>query len=69
MPFADGISLFSVAYDISTSASDTNNDLTLISNWAFLWKMSFNLDPCKQAQEIIFSRKKNKVIPPNCVLQ
>ena len=69
VPFADGISLFSVAYDISTSASDTNNDLTLISNWAFLWKMSFNLDPCKQAQEIIFSRKKNKVIPPNCVLQ
>ena len=56
--FADDTSLFSVVHDISTSASDINNDLTLISNWAFQWKMSFNPDPSKQAQEIIFSRKK-----------
>ena len=67
--FADDTSLFSVVHDISTSASDINNDLTLISNWAFQWKMSFNPDPSKQAQEIIFSRKKNEVIPPKCVLQ
>ena len=58
--FADDTSLFSVVHDISTSASDINNDLTLISNWAFQWKMSFNPDPSKQAQEIIFSRKKMK---------
>ena len=45
--FADDTSLFSVVHDISTSASDINNDLTLISNWAFQWKMSFNQDPCK----------------------
>ena len=32
--FADDTSLFSVVHDIGTSASDTNNDLTLISNWA-----------------------------------
>ena len=56
--FADDTSLFSVVHDISTSASDINNDLTLISNWAFQWKMSFNPDPSKQAQEIIFSKKK-----------
>ena len=31
---ADDTSLFSVVHDIGTSASDTNNDLTLISNWA-----------------------------------
>ena len=67
--FADDTSLFSVVHDISTSASDINNDLTLISNWAFQWKMSFNPDPSKQAQEIIFSRKKNEVIPPKCVFQ
>ena len=60
--FADDTSLFSVVHDISTSASDINNDLTLISNWAFQWKMSFNPDPSKQAQEMI-------VIPPKCVLQ
>ena len=57
--FADDTSLFSVAHDLNTSASDINNDfLKLISDWAFQWKMSFNPDPSKQAQEIIFSRKK-----------
>ena len=57
--FADNTSLFSIIHDISTSARDTNNDLlTLISNWAFQWKTSFNPDPSKQAQEIIFSTKK-----------
>ena len=63
--FADDTSLFSVVHDISTSASDINNDLTLISNWAFQWKMSFNPDPSKQAQEIIFSRKKMKSSHPS----
>ena len=33
--FADDTSLFSVVHDISTSANDINNDLTLISNWLF----------------------------------
>ena len=42
-----------------------NNDLKKISDWAFQWKMSFNPDPCKQAQEVIFSRKlKNVSHPP-----
>ena len=63
--FADDTSLFSVVHDISTSASNINNDLTLISNWAFQWKMSFNPDPSKQAQEIIFSRKKIKSSHPS----
>ena len=40
--------------------SDVKKDLKLISNWAFQWKMSLNPDPSKQAQEIIFSRKKMK---------
>ena len=31
-----------------------------MSNWAFLWKMSFNPDINKQAQEAIFSRKLQK---------
>ena len=42
-----------------------NNDLKKISDWAFQWKMSFNPDPCKQAQEVNFSRKlKNESHPP-----
>ena len=28
-----------------------------IGEWAFQWKMSFNPDPTKQAQELTFSRK------------
>ena len=59
--FADNTSLFSVVRDINTSAAHLNNDLMKISNWAFQWKMSFNPDPSKQAQEVIFSRKHQKV--------
>ena len=58
--FADDTSLYSVVRDIKTSATHLNNDLRNISNWAFEWKMSFNPDPSKQAQEVIFSRKLQK---------
>ena len=56
--FADDISLFLVVHDINTSASDVNEDWEKISNWAFQWKIDFNPDPSKKAQEIRFSRKK-----------
>ena len=58
--FADDTSLFSIVQNVSTSASHLNNDLSKISNWAFQWKMSFNPDPSKQAQEVISSRKIQK---------
>ena len=56
--FADDTSLFSVVNDINTSASNLIEDLQKIGNWAFKWLMNLNSDPNKQAQEIIFSRKK-----------
>ena len=56
--FADDTFLFSVVNDINTSASDINEDLEIIGNLAFKWKINFNPDPNKQAQEVIFSRKK-----------
>ena len=62
--FADGTSLFSVVHYINTSASDLDEDLQEIGNWAFKWKMNFNLDPNKQAQEIIFSKKKTASLHP-----
>ena len=55
--FADDTSLFSVVENMPKSANELNNDLTRISTWAFQWKMNFNPDPTKQAQEVIFSRK------------
>ena len=35
-----------------------------ISDWAFQWKMRFNPDPKKQAEEVILSRKINKIYHP-----
>ena len=43
--------------DITTSTVSLNNDLTKISEWAVQWKMYFNPDPSKQAQELLFSKK------------
>ena len=40
-------------------------DIENISKWAHQWKMSFNPDPTKIAKEVLFSRKKLKVIHPN----
>ena len=63
--FADDTSLFSVVQYITLSAKNLNDDLKKINKWAFQGKMSFNLDPNKQAQEVIFSRKLNKPNHPS----
>ena len=47
-----------------TTTSNLNSDLIDIKNCAFQWKMSFNPDPTKQAQEVIFSRMTTKVSRP-----
>ena len=58
-------SWFSVVFrDINTLVSDLNEDLEKIGNWAFKQKKNFNPDPNKQAQEIIFSRKKTASLHP-----
>ena len=62
--FADYTSLFSVVNDIQSSAATLRNELTVISNWAFQWKMIFNPDLTKQAQEVISSRKTKKLLHP-----
>ena len=65
--FADDTSLFSVIHDSSTSALELNSDLAKVNRWAFQWKMSFNPDPKKQAQEVIFSRKSKPISHPSPV--
>ena len=62
--FADDISIFSVVHDVDLSAKQLNDDLNKISEWAFQWKMAFNPDLSKQAQEIVFSRKSHKISRP-----
>ena len=53
--FANDTSLFSVVHDINTSAIELNSDQKKIGDQAFQWKMTFNPDCSKQAQEIIIT--------------
>ena len=60
--FADDT--FFVVHNANTTANELNNDLVKISRWAYQWKMSFNPNPNKQAQEVIFSIKTKKEYHP-----
>ena len=62
--FADDTSVFSIFHDINSSIKQLN-DPKKISDWAYQWKMSFNRDLSKQAQEIIFSCKSSRVDHPS----
>ena len=57
--FADDTSLFSIVNDPVSSAVNLQHDLNLITEWAYQWKMSFNPDPTKPAEEVLFSQKLN----------
>ena len=65
--FVDDTSLFSVVHNNNTSAEVLNRDLKKISQWSDEWKMSFNPDVSKQAQEVIFSKKQAKSLHPDLV--
>ena len=54
----DGVnSLCKVFADDTSLFSNLNDDLEKIGYWAYHWKMQFNPDPNKQANEVVFSRK------------
>ena len=59
--FADGTSIFSIVNDIDVSEHELNSDLRKISMWAYQYKMSFNPYISKQAQEVIFSKRAQKL--------
>ena len=62
--FADEVSLFSVVDNINLSVTNLNSDLSKINAWANQWKMTFNPDPNKQAQDIFFRKPKKISHPP-----
>ena len=62
--FADD-TLFSTVYEPNISASQLESDLKKISHWAYKWKLNFNPDLSKQAQEVVFFRKTVKVSHPS----
>ena len=65
--FADDTMLFSIVNDPEISANELNHDLDIIHKWAYEWKLEFNPDPTKQANEVLFSRKKSSPIHPQIV--
>ena len=46
-----------MVFDINKSVSELNADIEKMSYWAYHWKLQFNPDPNKQANEVIFSQK------------
>ena len=48
---------FYVVDNINVSGTNMNSDLSKINAWVNQWKMTFNLDPNKQTQQVIFSPK------------
>ena len=54
---ADDTFFFLTGNDINVSTEEINSDLRRISEWAYQWKIMFNPDLTKQAQEVIFSWK------------
>ena len=59
---------YSVVHDITISSCDLNYDLNRVREWAFQWKMTFNPEVSKQAQEVIFTSKLQKKITPHYIL-
>ena len=57
--FADDTALFTIVKDKNEGANILNDDLQLISDWAYKWKMLFNQDPKKPAHRVLLSRKIN----------
>ena len=62
--FADDSSLFTVVNGIDDTQVKIEKDLSSINTWAYQWKMIFNPDITKQAEEVIFSVKNIKPIHP-----
>ena len=56
--FADDPSLFAIVKDKDESDNTLNNNIMLAWKGNYNWKMLFNPDPSKQAQELLLSKKK-----------
>ena len=66
--FVNDTLLFSAVHDPSKSEKFLNNDFQKISDQTFKWKMLFNSNVIKQAQEVIFSCKSIKQITQLSIL-
>ena len=62
--FDGDASIFSIVNNTDVSEHDLKNDLREISMWTYQWKMFFNPDVSKQAQEVTFCEKTQKLLHP-----
>ena len=53
----DDILHFPLVQNKNSLSSQLNNDLGQVIEWTYTWNVSFNEDPSKQAQEMIFFKK------------
>ena len=58
-----------MVHDKSASAKELTEDYNKINNWAYQWKISFNSDPSKQAQDVLCSSKLHEVPHPKFFLK
>ena len=55
--FADDTSLFSPVFNKNISRNELNTDLQSMSDWAYQWKMHFNLNLNKTGREGLLFKK------------
>ena len=59
--------MFSVVSNPINTSQKLNKNLDKVGLWANKWKMSFNSDPSKQAQEVIFTEDKQSISPTSFI--
>ena len=55
--FADDVSLNAVMHDKDVSTQNLKDDLNRLLEWSTKWKMVFNPEPSKPAEEVIFTNR------------
>ena len=55
--FADDVSLNVHMYDKDVCTDNLKDDLETLDAWSARWKMSFNPDPTKPAEQVIFTNR------------
>ena len=63
--FVNDASLLPIVQDLNESDKYLNLDLSVISLWAYQWKMPFNPHPKKAAHKVTFFRKPNEETHPS----
>ena len=64
--FADDVSLNEHIRNTTYSTTCLSRDLNKSGSWGYQWKMLFNPDPAKPANEVVFSNREDVNLPNLC---